>query len=132
MTAPSNGLVMFSVSAVTIAVKAAPMMTATARSITLPRRMKSRNPLSMSESPGKDLIVHGAYGERPTGNVVITACSGAGSITQREWIIAWPFDEGNRGWGGATAEGWERWRLRGRVRCRSGWTCLLRTAWWGV
>src|SRR5215469_2463025 len=37
---------MFCVSEVTIAVKAAPMITATARSITLPRRIKSRKPLS--------------------------------------------------------------------------------------
>src|ERR1700758_3603198 len=35
----------------TMALKAAPMMTATARSTTLPRRMKSRNPLSTLSPP---------------------------------------------------------------------------------
>src|ERR1017187_8909293 len=38
------------VSEVTMTVKAVPMMTATARSISLPRRMKSRNPLIMEEN----------------------------------------------------------------------------------
>lgn len=38
-----NGLMMLVVSAVTMAVNAPPMMTATARSITLPRLMKSLN-----------------------------------------------------------------------------------------
>src|ERR1039458_7949142 len=48
-TAPSSGLMMLAVSDLTMTVKAVPMMTATARSITLPRRMKSRNPLIMEE-----------------------------------------------------------------------------------
>ena len=37
--------------ALVMAPKAAPMSTATARSTTLPRRMKSRNPLSMEKPP---------------------------------------------------------------------------------
>src|ERR1039458_1856857 len=41
---------MLAVSEVTMTVKAVPMTTATARSITLPRRMKSRNPLIMEEN----------------------------------------------------------------------------------
>src|SRR6185436_12011120 len=47
-----NGLMMLSVNAVTIVAKAAPMTTATARSTTFPRRMKSLNPLSMAVSSG--------------------------------------------------------------------------------
>src|SRR6266702_549783 len=50
MRAPRSGLMMLAVSAVMMAVNAVPMMTATARSITLPRRMKSRNPLSIEIS----------------------------------------------------------------------------------
>src|ERR1035438_10258004 len=48
--AATNCMMMPLVKAVTTAPKAVPMMTATARSTTLPRRMKSRNPLSM-ETP---------------------------------------------------------------------------------
>src|ERR1035441_528073 len=66
-TAPSSGLMMLSVSEVTMTVKAVPMMTATARSITLPRRMKSRNPLIMEEdslakSTGAEYISRRAVG----------------------------------------------------------------------
>src|SRR5579859_6594833 len=45
--AASSGFRMSPTSEATMALKAAPRMTATARSTTLPRRMKSRNPLSM-------------------------------------------------------------------------------------
>ena len=50
-TAAMSGLMILSEIAVTIAVKAPPMMTAVASSITLPRRMKSLKPLSMEVSP---------------------------------------------------------------------------------
>ena len=65
-----SGLMMSSTSDLVMAENAAPMMTATARSITLPRRMKSRNPLNIwvsdepylvyrSLPPHAKLAVHG-------------------------------------------------------------------------
>jgi hypothetical protein len=80
---------MLVVSAVTIAVNAAPMMTATAKSITLPRRMKSRNPLSIRSVSLED------FGR--AWNVVMPACSGSGSIAQTKEFIAQFFDAVNRG-----------------------------------
>src|ERR1017187_9099127 len=70
-TAPSSGLMMLAVSEVTMTVKAVPMMTATAKSITLPRRMKSRNLLimeddSLAKSTGAEYTlrrVRGAWNE---------------------------------------------------------------------
>ena len=47
MTAAISGLMMPSTSASTMFLKAAPMMTPTASSTTLPREMNSLNPLSM-------------------------------------------------------------------------------------
>src|ERR1035441_11122436 len=62
---------MLAVSEVTMTVKAVPMMTATAKSITLPRRMKSRNLLimeddSLAKSTGAEYTlrrVRGAWNE---------------------------------------------------------------------
>ncbi len=51
MVAAMRGLSTSPTSEVTMALKAAPRMTATARSTTFPRRMKSRNPFSMFLSP---------------------------------------------------------------------------------
>src|SRR5665213_739611 len=51
ITAEMNGVITFEVSDEVIWPNAAPMSTATARSTTLPRRMKSRKPLSMAKSP---------------------------------------------------------------------------------
>src|ERR1700733_265243 len=51
-----NGLIISATSAFTIAEKAAPMTTATARSTTLPRRIKSRNPLSIG-SPDRGFLL---------------------------------------------------------------------------
>src|SRR6478672_3411756 len=47
----NTGWMRLAVTAATSAVKAAPTTTATARSMTLPRRMKSRKPLIMMASP---------------------------------------------------------------------------------
>ena len=49
---------MLSVNAVTIVVNAAPMTTATARSTTFPRRMKSLNPLIMSAECNGEAVGH--------------------------------------------------------------------------
>ncbi|VXB88807.1 hypothetical protein PLANTIT3_60533 [Plantibacter sp. T3] len=54
-SAPSSGLKMFSTSELTMAVNAAPITTATARSITLPRRMNSLKPLSMGSPCGSGM-----------------------------------------------------------------------------
>src|SRR5690349_4332046 len=54
-----NGLMMLLVNAVTIVAKAAPMTTATARSTTFPRRMKSLKPLSMVVSLGGASVAEG-------------------------------------------------------------------------
>ena len=61
-TAAINGLMISATSALTMAVNAAPMTTATARSTTLPRRTKSRNPLSIG-SP-KQWILFGRSARR--------------------------------------------------------------------
>src|SRR5262245_6610720 len=52
---PTGGMMMPSTRDVTILPNAAPMMTPTARSMTLPRAMKSRNSLSMSLLRHSDL-----------------------------------------------------------------------------
>lgn len=52
---PISGVMRSLTSESTIAPKAAPMMTRTARSSTLPRAMKSRNPFSIDPSSGKNL-----------------------------------------------------------------------------
>ena len=49
---------MLSLNALTMLVKAAPMTTATARSITFPRRMKSLNPLIMSAECNGEAVGH--------------------------------------------------------------------------
>ena len=58
MTAAMRGLMMPSTRASTMFLKAAPMMTPTARSTTLPREMKSLKPLII----GKLLVVFGRRG----------------------------------------------------------------------
>ena len=50
--AAMSGVRMLATNAVITAPKAAPMTTATARSTTLPRMMKSRNPLNIETSSG--------------------------------------------------------------------------------
>src|ERR1700722_6415943 len=54
-----SGLMMSATRALTIAVNAAPITTAMARSTTLPRRMKSRNPLSIFFSGREGICLAG-------------------------------------------------------------------------
>src|SRR5690554_2812019 len=70
--APRAGFSSPSTSVFTIAVNAAPMTTATARSMTLPRMMNSLKPLSMSGTP------YGGY--EPEALVVLGAAAGAGVL----------------------------------------------------
>ena len=71
LTALISGLMMLSVNALTMLVKAAPMTTATARSITFPRRMKSLNPLIMSAE------CNGELGRPPTPRPPVSPARGA-------------------------------------------------------
>src|SRR6201999_3042891 len=74
-----SGLMISATKALTIAVKAAPMTTATARSTTLPRRIKSRNPLSMGV-----LLIEGNVFGRPARRFYF---SGGGVVrrSDQEW-----------------------------------------------
>src|SRR3954452_1183923 len=78
-----SGLMMLSVNVVTIVAKAAPMTTATARSTTFPRRMKSLNPLSMAVSLGG--VSRGGSplpGQRATPPQPVSQCPAAYSLSR--------------------------------------------------
>src|SRR4029078_9742623 len=78
-----KGLMMLSVNAVTIVAKAAPITTATARSTTFPRRVKSLNPLRIDVSLGG--VSRGGSplpGQRATPPQPVSRCPAAYSLSR--------------------------------------------------